>query len=400
MKVVALGGCGAMGRAAVKALLKLDAAEEVVIADLDVVRATAFAESCGAGVSAHQVDIEDDASLARAFEGADLVMNTVGPFFRFGPRVLEACIEQGCHYADINDDPAPTLDMLALDERARAAGMTAVIGMGASPGLTNLLAVLAMAELDATDTIYTGWELDSARPESGKSAAMIHGTEQLTGTIRVWTGGAFAEQKARRRHTIDYPGLGKHPAWTIGHPETITLPRCYPNLRTSLNVVHSAGVNIAVLHAVAWLVDHGVLTVNRASALLGALEHLTPDAPDARKARFQRVMKGTLPPLFAVAIGTKAGEEASAATMMTTSPKGGLAPVTGIPLAVATALIATGRVRQPGVHPPEAVLDPSAFFETFGPFCSPPVHSTGEAVLTTRSWKPETLAHGLQSILG
>ncbi|MBW2087346.1 MAG: saccharopine dehydrogenase, partial [Deltaproteobacteria bacterium] len=56
--------------------------------------------------------------------------------------------EARCHYIDINDDWEPTLDMLKLDEEARQAGITAIIGMGASPGVSNLLAVKAMSLFD------------------------------------------------------------------------------------------------------------------------------------------------------------------------------------------------------------------------------------------------------------
>ena len=58
--------------------------------------------------------------------------------------MLRAAIRAGCHYVDVCDDWEPTLEMLALDTEARAAGVTAVIGLGASPGITNLLAVQAI----------------------------------------------------------------------------------------------------------------------------------------------------------------------------------------------------------------------------------------------------------------
>ena len=44
--------------------------------------------------------------LARLFEGAKVVCNTVGPFIYNGPRVAEACLRAGCHYLDISGEQA------------------------------------------------------------------------------------------------------------------------------------------------------------------------------------------------------------------------------------------------------------------------------------------------------
>jgi short subunit dehydrogenase-like uncharacterized protein len=42
----------------------------------------------------------DVESLARAFEGAKVVCNTVGPFVNFGLTAIEAALRAGCHYLD------------------------------------------------------------------------------------------------------------------------------------------------------------------------------------------------------------------------------------------------------------------------------------------------------------
>ena len=59
--------------------------------------------------------------------------------------------------------------MLKMHERAKEKGITAIIGMGASPGLTNMLARVAMQQLDTVDTVYTGWSLEGASPDAESS---------------------------------------------------------------------------------------------------------------------------------------------------------------------------------------------------------------------------------------
>lgn len=51
----------------------------------------------------------------------------------------------------------PTQDALETDGEARRAGMTVLLGIGASPGLTNLLARHSADQLDEVDYIQTVW---------------------------------------------------------------------------------------------------------------------------------------------------------------------------------------------------------------------------------------------------
>jgi len=199
IRVVALGGCGGMGQFAVRTAIDFDFVDEILIADRDEQGAREFAQRCGPKTSSVGVDVLDEAALAEVLKGVDVVMTTVGPYYRFGLPVLRAAIRAGCHYLDINDDWEPTLEMLELDQEAKKAGITAIIGMGASPGLSNLIAVKAMNELDQVDDLITGWgtggheeELSETPGEGGTlRAATEHWIHQLTGKIRVRRGGVY-----------------------------------------------------------------------------------------------------------------------------------------------------------------------------------------------------------------
>src|SRR5258705_10818034 len=39
-------------------------------------------------------------ALTKLFKGAQVVSNMVGPFIKYGPEVVEACLAAGCHYTD------------------------------------------------------------------------------------------------------------------------------------------------------------------------------------------------------------------------------------------------------------------------------------------------------------
>jgi len=178
MKVIVLGS-GGMGRYAAKTAVTFDFVGTLTVADLDAAAATRLAATLGPKACAVGVDVTDAPALERLLAGAGAVLNTVGPFVRLGPPVLRAAIRARCHYLDINDDWESTVAMLEMDDAARAAGITAVIGMGASPGISNLLAVTAMRELDAVEELYPGFDLDAAmRPDRGGERARFPASPQ------------------------------------------------------------------------------------------------------------------------------------------------------------------------------------------------------------------------------
>ncbi|MBU2488029.1 MAG: saccharopine dehydrogenase NADP-binding domain-containing protein [Proteobacteria bacterium] len=404
MKILALGGCGEMGRYAVKTLLPLPEITGITIADIDGDRARAFAEECGPKTSHARVDAMDPADLKKAMAGADIVMNTTGPYFRFGVRVLDAAIETGCHYLDLNDDWEPTLEMLALSDKAREAGITAILGLGASPGVSNLLAATAVGELDETLEIYTGWDLDAARPERigpKVSAAMIHGIHQLTGTIRGFENGTYTETRPLTRVVLDFPGMGASTAWTVGHPESVTLPRTFPGLTRSVNVMTTQWYNVGMLKFLGLFVNAGLLSVEALARLAEKLEGPSDPEKNTERMLAEMVMEGGhgLPPLFSLARGKKDGQPASVGVLVTSAPAGGMGGATGVPLAVGASLMARGRITRRGVFAPEAVLDPKEFFDNLAPLCSPPRKNANQLVLTTRSWEPARVADRLAELL-
>ena len=187
MKILAIGGSGGMGRFAVSAAQHFQQVEQIVVADLNLDSARSFAEQLNDKVCAIPLDVNDAGALRTAMQGMDVVVNTCGPFFRFGVPILQAAIDAQCHYLDICDDWEPTGAMLRLDQAAKTAGICATVGLGASPGVSNLLALLAMQELDHVANVYTGWDVGGAKPEAhssqqGTNAAMFHGIEPVSYT--------------------------------------------------------------------------------------------------------------------------------------------------------------------------------------------------------------------------
>jgi len=401
MKVIALGA-GGMGRYAARTAVTFDFVDELIVADLNFAAATRFAETLGAKARAAAVDVTDESALLRLFSGAAVVLNTVGPFFRLGPPVLRAAIKAGCHYLDINDDWESTEAMLAMDEDARARGVTAVIGMGASPGISNLLATTALRELDLVEELYAGFDLDAAMPETrgpAPCAATVHGVHQLTGTIRVFDGGRFVDEPPMRRVDLDYPGLGPRTGWTMGHPEAITFPRYFSSLRRSLILMTMSRSNLVAMRLLGALVDRNLVSLERAAAWVEWLEGV--GTPVKTPADYVRELldagAAKLPPLFAIAVGRKDTRPATVAATVLSAPPVGMGGATGVPLAVGLAVVRPDQEQKRGVFAPEAIVDPAGFFDRLAPLCDPVKKSAADLLLLSRSWEPKDLRVDIRS---
>ncbi len=370
MKVLALGGSGGMGRFAVETCMEFENISEVIVADINEEAAIAFSHSMNQKVSGLGLDVTDLNALKKAMEGADVVINTVGPFFKYGPPILEAAIETGCHYLDINDDWEPTIEMLKFHKKAEDGNSTAILGMGASPGLTNMLGAAAIQELDEVETLYTGWTMDGAAPEeessqSGVNAAMIHAVQQMTGKVRVHNDGEPKMVKPLKQVTVDFPSFGEFKTHIFGHPEAITFPHHFPSLKNSMNLAHGSGFGI--LKWIMRLVDWNILSVEKAAGIVQDLSSSIREDLETKGVETGiDMVRNSLdepPSLYALAIGNKNGQKASCGTTFRASDLISMGEATGIPLACGLKLLIDGKITKFGVFAPEGAIDPNDFFK-------------------------------------
>ena len=403
MRVIVLGA-GGMGRYAARTAIDFDFTDELVVADLDESAALSFADELGRKARGVRVDVTDPADLARVLDGATAVLNTVGPFFRLGPPVLRAAIDTGVHYLDINDDWESTEAMLEMEQDARRRGITAVIGMGASPGMSNLLVVTAMHELDETKAVYAGFDLDAAMPETlgdKPSAATIHGIHQLTGKIRLFENSEFVDQRPMRRIDLDYPGLGRRSGWTMGHPEAITFPRYAPTIESSLIMMTMDRSNLWGMRAIGFLIDANLVSIERAAKWVERMEGV--GKPVKTPADYLRDLTAEdskkLPPVFAIATGTRDGKPASAAAAILSAPASGMGGATGVPLAVGLAALRPDGELRRGVFAPESIIDRKQFFDLLAPLCEPKKSGMEDLVLISRSWESIDLRAKLRKMV-
>lgn len=149
---VAVIGAGAMGACIVGELALREPGLTLTVIDADGARAEALALRSGLpGARGRRCDARDVAALARALSGASATINAAQ--YDTNLDVMRACIGAGSHYLDLGGMFHMTRRQLALGADFAAAGLTAVLGMGAAPGLTNLLAAVACEGLERVDRV-------------------------------------------------------------------------------------------------------------------------------------------------------------------------------------------------------------------------------------------------------
>lgn len=366
-RVLALGA-GAMGTIAATMVASFQEVESLIIADLSLEAANKAAAAGGEKARFTRIDVTRRADLVSLMGQADLVMNCVGPFFRFGLPVFEAAMEAGVDYLDICDDPEPTKQMHECHGRAKAAGITAIVGLGASPGITSLLAARARAELDQTTELVAAWNIeeDSGGDEKvSYSAAAVHWMQQCSGTILECAKGRLVKHKPLLDVSLEYPGRGKRTVYTVGHPEPVSFHYSFPDLQRSFCVMVMPGSWIGNFRSLASQIDQNKLTLEEAAQILAESSGRSdPDpTPPADRPR--------LPLFFALAKGVKDGRPALVATSIKSIPPG-MAKATGIPLALGTRLVLQGRVSAKGVIAPEIAFNSEEFFQMLAAHCTFP----------------------------
>lgn len=137
--VAVLGAAGTIAPAIVRDLAESDEVLALRLLDLDGVRAAAVAAEHAPGkAQAATVDARSVEQLAARLSGADVLVNTAS--YRVNLEAMRACLAAGCHYVDLGGLYWMTLRQRGLHDAFERAGLLALLGLGSSPGKTNLMA--------------------------------------------------------------------------------------------------------------------------------------------------------------------------------------------------------------------------------------------------------------------
>jgi lysine 6-dehydrogenase len=163
VRAAVLGAAGTIAPAIVRDLATSDEIESILLLDLRAEQAKEVAEAHGQGkATARGADARSN--LAADLADVDVLVNSAS--YRINLDAMRACLDAECHYLDLGGLYRVTGEQLLLSEDFERAGLTAILGIGSSPGKTNLMAARAARELGDVDSIYifaAGRDLDPPR---------------------------------------------------------------------------------------------------------------------------------------------------------------------------------------------------------------------------------------------
>jgi saccharopine dehydrogenase-like NADP-dependent oxidoreductase len=321
-------------------------------------------ESPDGRVRTASVDVRDEQATARLLEGHDAVANCVTYYFNVP--VMRAALLARVPYTDLGGLYHGSLQQFALDEDFRRAGVPALLGMGSTPGITNVMAGALARRLDAVEGIHV--RVGSVdRTVSGPLPvpyALDTVIDEFSLEPMVYRGGrAEPVPPGSGEEDIDFPApIGRVRAFYTLHSEVAMFPRSFPGLReASFKVAFEPDFTAKLKFLVALgfasrekLVG-GISPREMLLALAARQSPTSPGEPDDCDV------------LRVEATGTRGGRAAQASAEMVVRPhKKWRIPAgaldTGVPLSVAAQMLASRTISQPGVLCPETAVAPEPFF--------------------------------------
>jgi short subunit dehydrogenase-like uncharacterized protein len=118
-------------------------------------------------------------ALSHLFKGAEVVLNTVGPFAKFGPEVVEACLAAKCHYTDTTGEQDW---LITLDEK-----------YGAKFAAAGLLLAPSLAQMYTTGEIAAQLCLETPGLDTLDIAVFWGGSPTIASTQTILVNAAMAK---------------------------------------------------------------------------------------------------------------------------------------------------------------------------------------------------------------
>jgi saccharopine dehydrogenase-like NADP-dependent oxidoreductase len=352
-----------MGREVVRDLTATSDFDEIMVADRDLVAARRVVDELhSTRLRAIAVDVTDSKQVDELLRGTDVVANCTT--YHHGLDLVRAAIRCRRPYVDLGG-LFNTPRQLDLGPEATSAEVPIVLGCGATPGVTNLMAQAASAGMDSIERVEIAF--GSLRPLAASPGLLDTILEEFSPTTSrfYYEDGQFVQVPpfSGARVLEFLPPVGALETYFVPHSETHTLPRFLTPQPHHVSVRGSWHPDI--MQAMRIFLEYGLTgeepfpfdgTALSPRAFLRAhLLHMPP-ALDSPVAFFLRVD----------VTGMKAGGPVTV-SLQSSHPtdwgSSGTARMTGIPTSIGLQALARGDVARVGVLGPEAAFDPGRFFD-------------------------------------
>lgn len=371
VRIVVLGGAGIIGQAIVQDLA--EDVEEVIIADLDLSQAEALADKIGQGTVAQRVDVTIPEQLDAVLSGANACINSAQYYFNM--EIMQSCLRNHVPYLDLGGLFFTTRKQLELAGEFEDQGITAVLGMGSCPGVSNIQAGHLGRMLDTINSVrvFNGSTIDE-----GESLSWAYSIETILDEISkgamIFRDGEFQEVAplSEEEYFMFPEPIGYAKTHLSLHSEVATIPLSLggKGIQECSFKITFFGYSEPVLRKMQFLTEIGLADTDLIEvkgvkvAPRDVLIALLKQAPATHEPPVSKGYKD----IATVADGTQNGNEVTIRMDTWAWPHEGWGMSGGklmvaSPPAIIARWLADGRLQQPGVWAPEQVVDGDLFFE-------------------------------------
>jgi saccharopine dehydrogenase-like NADP-dependent oxidoreductase len=309
-------------------------------------------------------DVRDESATAKLIEGHDAVLNCVTYYLNIP--VMKAALRARVPYTDLGGLYHGSLRQFELHDDFKTAGITALLGMGSTPGITNVMAGMLSKQMERVDEIHVRVACmdESASGPLPVPYALDTVLDEFALEPYVFRNGkAEPVPPMSGAESIDFPSpVDRVEALYTLHSEVAMFPRSFPGLReASFKVAFPQEFT----RKVRFLVELGfasrdklVRDVSPREMLLAvAARQPAPASSEPRDCDVLRVHVS----------GASGGKQinAMAEAIVFPHPEWKVAAGsldTGVPLSIAGQMLARRVIDAPGVQCPETCVPPDPFF--------------------------------------
>ena len=364
MKMVIAGGYGNVGRAIAMNLLKQGDVSGIIIAGRHPEKGEELLRSLGdPRASFVSLDVGREKEMLSLLDGVDVLVNATS--HEQNLHLMNCALRAGTHYLDLGGMFHITKRQLDLDGRFREAGLTAVLCMGACPGLSNVLAARGAERLDQTQEVHIRVGSRRGTDFEGFNLSPRTLLDEFTKSPVIYANGQYEELPPLSgwgKHLLPQP-VGEVEGFYALHSEVLTVPMSIPGVR---KVTYWVAFPPAVMGMMKTLISLG-LTSQEPITIKGV--DLSPREFLHRVFGTIRTVSGYVQEFKALEVevrGTKAGRptatrfdvvvESNPAWKQTAS-----AYWTAIPASIAVLMLGRGKIAERGVLAPDKAVSPKEF---------------------------------------
>ncbi len=365
MKILVLGA-GRMGLGAVFDLVhNSPEVEAVTVADFDLTKAQEVAEKVNsAKVTAHQIDVSNISDVVDLMKPHDSAISCVN--YWYNAELSRAAIATNTNFCDLGGNNYIVDEQLALDDEAKAAGISIIPDCGLAPGMVSVLAMHGAKRFDETQEIHIRVGGLPQQPKTLLEYQLVFSVEGLINEYieiaRVIRDGKITEVESMTEIEAlafdDFPPLEAFQ--TSGG--TSTLPDTFLGKIKELDykTIRYAGhcekfktmIDLGLCSSEEILVDYAKVTPRKVFGEL-LTKHLPADEPDYVLVRLEFVGKSNgETKKLRYDIVDRQDETTGLSAMMRT---------TAFPASIIAQMMASGEVSQRGAIPQEKAIDSDKF---------------------------------------